>query len=115
MKSVIYAFIDSQNLNLGTSKDLYKGKKLIYQGWRLDFKHSESNLLNQFQNFSCTHFIHPAFYTPRFCFLGCSLLRIRINRVLLMFIYLLHLLLNKNQYKIANFKYLFNYLIKNYA
>ncbi len=33
----IYAFIDSQNLNLGTSKDIYKRKKLIYQGWELDF------------------------------------------------------------------------------
>ena len=33
----IYAFIDSQNLNLGTSKDIYKQKKLIYQGWKLDF------------------------------------------------------------------------------
>ncbi len=35
---VVYAFIDSQNLNLGTSKNLYKNKKLIYQGWKLDFK-----------------------------------------------------------------------------
>ena len=35
---IIYAFIDSQNLNLGTNKDLYKNKKLIYQGWKLDFK-----------------------------------------------------------------------------
>jgi len=34
----IYAFIDSQNLNLGTSKDLYRGEKLIYKGWKLDFK-----------------------------------------------------------------------------
>ena len=34
----VYAFIDSQNLNLGTSKNLYKGKKLIYKGWKLDFQ-----------------------------------------------------------------------------
>ena len=33
-----YAFIDSQNLNLGTSKDIYRGKQLVYRGWRLDFK-----------------------------------------------------------------------------
>ena len=33
-----YAFIDSQNLNLGTSKDIYKNKKLVYKGWELDFK-----------------------------------------------------------------------------
>lgn len=36
--SVIYTFIDSQNLNLGTSKDIYRGKRRIYQGWKLDFK-----------------------------------------------------------------------------
>lgn len=33
-----YAFIDSQNLNLGTSKDVYKNGKKIYSGWKLDFK-----------------------------------------------------------------------------
>jgi len=36
--SIIYTFIDSQNLNLGTGKDIYKNGKLIYKGWRLDFK-----------------------------------------------------------------------------
>lgn len=37
-KPIVYAFIDSQNLNLGTSKDLFnkKGAK-IYKGWQLDF------------------------------------------------------------------------------
>ena len=34
----IYAFIDSQNLNLGTSDDIYRGRKLIYEGWKLDLK-----------------------------------------------------------------------------
>jgi len=38
IKETVYAFIDSQNLNLGTSKDLYRNNKLIYKGWRLDFK-----------------------------------------------------------------------------
>jgi uncharacterized LabA/DUF88 family protein len=33
-----YAFIDSQNLNLGTSKDIYRNNKKIYTGWKLDFK-----------------------------------------------------------------------------
>jgi uncharacterized LabA/DUF88 family protein len=34
----IYAFIDSQNLNLGTSKDIYNGVgQKIYTGWKLDF------------------------------------------------------------------------------
>lgn len=32
-----YAFIDSQNLNLGISHDIQKNKKVIYKGWRLDF------------------------------------------------------------------------------
>lgn len=27
-----YAFIDSQNLNLGTSKDIFHGRKVIYKG-----------------------------------------------------------------------------------
>ena len=31
-KIKVYAFIDSQNLNLGTKKDIYKSKKLIYNG-----------------------------------------------------------------------------------
>ena len=38
-KKVIYAFIDSQNLNLGVRNDM-RGKKgkLLYKGWELDFK-----------------------------------------------------------------------------
>lgn len=37
-KPVVYAFIDSQNLNIGVSHDvLYKGRR-IYEGWRLDFQ-----------------------------------------------------------------------------
>jgi len=48
-KETTYAFIDSQNLNLGTSKDLYKGKKLIYKGWKLDFKKFRQYLANKFK------------------------------------------------------------------
>jgi uncharacterized LabA/DUF88 family protein len=35
---VIYAFIDSQNLNLGVKNDIYKNGVLVYTGWTLDFK-----------------------------------------------------------------------------
>lgn len=46
----IYAFIDSQNLNLGTSKDLFnKNKKKIYTGWKLDFKKFRIYLKNKFR------------------------------------------------------------------
>lgn len=48
-KLKIYAFIDSQNLNLGTSKDIYKNKKLIYTGWRLDFRKFRYYLTNKFK------------------------------------------------------------------
>jgi len=45
----IYAFIDSQNLNLGTKKNLFnrKGKK-IYKGWKLDFKKFRIYLSDKF-------------------------------------------------------------------
>src|SRR3990170_186283 len=46
---VIYAFIDSQNLNLGTSKDVYRGRKKVYQGWRLDFKKFRRYLTDKFR------------------------------------------------------------------
>lgn len=48
-KEIVYAFIDSQNLNLGTSKNLYKGQKLIYQGWKLDFKKFRHYLTDKFK------------------------------------------------------------------
>lgn len=44
-----YAFIDSQNLNLGTSKDIYRNKKLIYKGWKLDFKKFRKYLSDKFR------------------------------------------------------------------
>lgn len=34
----VYAFIDSQNLNLGTLGDIHKGRKKIHKGWRLDYR-----------------------------------------------------------------------------
>lgn len=44
-----YAFIDSQNLNLGTSKDIFHGRKLIYKGWKLDFKKFRRYLTDKFR------------------------------------------------------------------
>lgn len=45
----IYAFIDSQNLNLGTSKDLSKNGKIIYKGWKLDFKKFRKYLSDKYR------------------------------------------------------------------
>jgi len=48
-KEVVYAFIDSQNLNLGTSKDIIKNGKLIYKGWKLDFRKFRHYLTDKFK------------------------------------------------------------------
>ena len=48
-KEVVYAFIDSQNLNLGTSKDIIKNGKLIYKGWKLDFRKFRRYLTDKFK------------------------------------------------------------------
>ena len=48
-RQIIYAFIDSQNLNLGTSKDIYHNNKLIYKGWKLDFKKFRQYLKDKFR------------------------------------------------------------------
>ncbi len=46
----VYAFIDSQNLNPGTSKDLFdRSKRKIYAGWKLDFKKFHQYLANKFR------------------------------------------------------------------
>ncbi|MBI2621730.1 MAG: hypothetical protein HYW63_03780 [Candidatus Levybacteria bacterium] len=45
----VYAFIDSQNLNLGTSKDIYKGRRRTYKGWKLDFKKFRRYLSDKFR------------------------------------------------------------------
>ena len=37
-QNVVYAFIDSQNLNLGVKNDIFRKGKKVYAGWRLDFK-----------------------------------------------------------------------------
>lgn len=53
-RSVIYAFIDSQNLNLGTSKDIFRNGKRMYKGWKLDFKKFKQYLTDKFR-------VHKAF------------------------------------------------------
>jgi uncharacterized LabA/DUF88 family protein len=45
----IWAFIDSQNLNLGTSKDIFKNGKLVYRGWKLDFSKFRKYLADKFR------------------------------------------------------------------
>lgn len=44
-----FAFIDSQNLNLGAGKDIYKGNKRIYTGWKLDYKKFRRYLSDKFR------------------------------------------------------------------
>jgi len=48
-REVTYAFIDSQNLNLGTRKNIYKKRKKIYTGWHLDFGKFYKYLENKFK------------------------------------------------------------------
>lgn len=48
-KTITYAFIDAQNLNLGTSKDVTRNGTTIYKGWKLDFKKFFIYLKNKFQ------------------------------------------------------------------
>jgi len=48
-RRVTYAFIDSQNLNLGTCKDISKHGKRIYIGWKLDFKKFRQYLTDKFR------------------------------------------------------------------
>ncbi len=60
IESKTYAFIDSQNLNLGTSKDITKKGKLIYKGWKLDFKKFRKYLKDKFrvdETFLCIGYI----------------------------------------------------------
>lgn len=45
----VYVFIDSQNLNLGTSKDIKIGNKLIYRGWKLNYKKFRRYLTDKFK------------------------------------------------------------------
>lgn len=44
-----FAFIDSQNLNLGTGKDITRKGRVIYKGWKLDFKKFRKYLSDKFR------------------------------------------------------------------
>jgi uncharacterized LabA/DUF88 family protein len=46
---ITYAFIDSQNLNLGTSKDIFRKGKLLYEGWKIDMNYFRKYLTNKFR------------------------------------------------------------------
>lgn len=37
-KETVYAFVDSQNLNLGIRNDIVRKKRRVYKGWQLDFE-----------------------------------------------------------------------------
>lgn len=45
----VYAFIDSQNLNLGTSLDIRKKGRIVYKGWKLDMKKFHRYLSDKFR------------------------------------------------------------------
>ena len=62
----IYAFIDSQNLNLGTSKDLFKNRRKIYTGWKLDNKKFRQFLSDKFKVKKAFLFIGFLERIPRF-------------------------------------------------
>ncbi len=48
-KEIIYAFIDSQNLNLGTSLDIWRGDRALYKGWKLDMERFRKYLFDKFR------------------------------------------------------------------
>ena len=48
-REIVYAFIDSQNLNLGTGNNIVKNNRLIYKGWKLDFKKFRRYLFDKFR------------------------------------------------------------------
>jgi len=48
-RDIVYAFIDSQNLNLGTNKDIIRHGKKIYHGWQLDFRKFRIYLADKFR------------------------------------------------------------------
>ena len=49
-RPAVYAFIDSQNLKLGTGKDVLNKKgRIVYQGWELDYKKFHKYLSDKFR------------------------------------------------------------------
>lgn len=57
-KEKVYVFIDSQNLNLGVSKDIIGcGKRVIYKGWRLNYKKLYQYLKDKYRADKVFYFI----------------------------------------------------------
>lgn len=48
-KQIVYAFIDSQNLNMGVADDVKHKGRIIYRGWKLDFKKFRRYLKDKFK------------------------------------------------------------------
>lgn len=49
-QEIVYAFIDSQNLNLGTGKDIFSHNgKRIHHGWKLDYNKFRKYLTDKFK------------------------------------------------------------------
>jgi len=46
---MVYAFIDSQNLNLGTNKDITRGPEKVYSGWKLDYQKFRKYLRDKYR------------------------------------------------------------------
>lgn len=46
--TTVFAFIDSQNLNLGVKNDVYKNGTKVYTGWKLDYKKFYFYLRNKY-------------------------------------------------------------------
>jgi len=44
-----YAFIDSQNLNMGVASDIKRGDKTLYAGWKLDYEKFRIYLRDKFR------------------------------------------------------------------
>jgi uncharacterized LabA/DUF88 family protein len=49
MKYNNYAFIDSQNLNIGLSSDIVLDGKVVYTGWKLDFAKLRTFLTDRYR------------------------------------------------------------------
>ncbi|MBP9758690.1 NYN domain-containing protein [Candidatus Dojkabacteria bacterium] len=56
-KQKVYAFIDSQNLNLSIKGDIFRKGKPIYKGWRLDFQRFRKHLTDKYKVDKCFLFI----------------------------------------------------------
>lgn len=47
-RRIVFAFIDSQNLNLGIRNNILRKDKIIYKGWKLDYKRFYRYLVDRY-------------------------------------------------------------------